>query len=201
LIAANCLPSNTTYNGVVDRWSKKIGQPDVWEFMRGVIWNDDPACALFKDDADNNGNFGIGLDFLKSFKSMSLWKRFTDVIITWWHHDDLQFLHAMGCSPGELPQESKRKVILWLEVMYKLAVGQVRPNDRIDSTPLRDFFNSGTVPQGSDTLRNLLLGKTKSYKYIIIERRALGSCSIPFRTRTPWGTASDGLRIPRTKIM
>jgi len=66
--------------------------------------------------------------------------------------------------------------MLWLEVMYKLAVGQVGPNDRIDSTPLRDFFNNSTVPQGSDTLRNLLLGKTKSYKYVIIERRALGSC-------------------------
>jgi len=177
LIVAGILPSDTAWDKVVGRWSKFVGQPDVFEFIRGVIWNDDPACALFNEDENNNGNYAWGLDFGYSFASHYFWNLFADQIITRSHFGDLQFLHSMGSKPGEPPHETKEKIMLWLETMYKLACGGqgVEAHQRIDSR-LGSYFNDNTVPKGSDSFKDLLLGKTRKYQNVIIERRALGSC-------------------------
>lgn len=179
LIDSGVLSRGTTYDDILGRWWN-VDRPDDWEFIRGAIWNDDPACSLFFDDSGNNGNFGTGIsfsaDYIMKFKFLS------DNIIYRSHYEDLQFLHSMGCRTGEEPRESKRKIMKWLEVMYRLSVGDgVSEWDRIDTRlgdrdMLGEFFNDNTKPKGSDNLRRLLMGNTTSYNNPKIDRRALGSC-------------------------
>lgn len=173
LINAGVLERGTTYDQILGRWWG-VDRPDDWEFIRGVIWNDDPACSLFFDDSSNNGNFGTGIsfgsDYIVKFKFLS------DNIIYRSHYEDLQFLHSMGCETGEKPSESKKKIMLWLETMYRLSVSdEVLPDDRIDSR-LGKLFTESTKPRGSDSFKRLLMGNTTSYENPKIGRRALGSC-------------------------
>ncbi|KAF9770745.1 hypothetical protein IL306_011644 [Fusarium sp. DS 682] len=98
LIQAGLIPSGMTYRDVVG-WTISVNKPEIFEFIRGVIWNDDPACYLFNDKEHNNGNFGLGVDWFFDFKIK--WKFFQTNIIWRSHFGDLQFLHAMGTKKGE----------------------------------------------------------------------------------------------------
>ena len=176
LLAANVAPaeidSNVTYDSVIGGLAINVGKPDVWEFLRGVIWNDDPACALFNDQADNNGSFGLGADWgLQYGDALG-----PGNIIHRSHYGDLQFLHAMGAHVGEDPAVTKGKLMHWLETMYRLSVGdEVSADDAINKR-LGEFFDEGTTPKGSETLRSLIMGTTPSYRNAKIDRRALGIC-------------------------
>lgn len=176
LLAANVIPaeidSNVTYDSVIGGLSINVGKPDVWEFLRGVIWNDDPACALFNDQADNNGSFGFGADWgLQYGEALG-----PGNIIHRSHYGDLQFLHAMGAHVGEDPAVTKGKLMRWLETMYRLSVGdEVSAGDAINKR-LGEFFDDNTTPRGSETLRSLIMGTTPSYRNVKIDRRALGIC-------------------------
>ncbi len=41
------------------------------------------------------------------------------------HYGDLQFLHAMASKREETAQETKRKMMLWAEFVYKIGVGAI----------------------------------------------------------------------------
>ncbi|KAI0597621.1 hypothetical protein F4775DRAFT_602036 [Biscogniauxia sp. FL1348] len=73
------------------------------------------------------------------------------------HFGDLQFLHAMGGTDGELPAETQRKILRWFEVMYKLACGDQGVSD-------------------TDQLRQSSGECTPNYYKPDIQRRALGIC-------------------------
>ncbi|CVL03394.1 uncharacterized protein FPRN_11750 [Fusarium proliferatum] len=172
LIQAGIVPSGTTYRAVVG-YLLSIKKPDIFEFFRGVMWNDDPACYLFNDNEHNNGDFESGADWLIALK---LLVAFTPHIIWRSHYGDLQFLHAMGTEKGEIPGVTKSKIMYWLEIMYKLSVeDDVHPDDPINRY-FGDLFTERHDPKGSESLRKLLMGRTTSYAHPIISRRALGSC-------------------------
>jgi hypothetical protein len=91
----------------------------------------------------------------------------------------------MAAQEREEPQETKSKIMMWLEIMYKLSVGDqsIHENTRLDQIDissssqyqLRMFFKEDTSPSGTETLRGLLTGNTQ-YEDTMISRRALGSC-------------------------
>lgn len=100
-----------------------------WEYIRGAIWNDDPACLLFNDGSGSNHLYSIGLQWYQQFSTAeSEWqngkqgdmKNVTGRL----YYGDLQFLYCMASEAGETLAETKRKFIVWLEVMYKLANGE-----------------------------------------------------------------------------
>ncbi|KAH6644718.1 hypothetical protein C7974DRAFT_26723 [Boeremia exigua] len=166
--------ASTSYDKVVGKGSLSIGIPDVWEVMRGVFWNDDPACSLFNDRKTNNGSFAWGAkwgsDFLVRVKTFK-----HDNIIWRSHFGDLQALHAMGKGKGEHPEATRNEIMAWMRTMYCLSTGQgIRADDQIATTQLGAFFQKFNSPKGSDTLRKLILGGTPSYNKVIIERRAIG---------------------------
>lgn len=186
LVAANLTRDDITYETVADynSISSFSNETKTWaagefEYIRGVIWNDDPACALFVDETSWNARYAAGVDWLLTFKS-SDWVRYLEgirhipanrrdieanQIIYRSHYGDLQFLHSMGCGKDEWPEQTKIKILIWLEVMYKLACGNqgIDAETRIGDTKLRGFFNDEHRPSSSDNLRKLLLAKTPSY--------------------------------------
>ncbi|KAH7316744.1 hypothetical protein B0I35DRAFT_479562 [Stachybotrys elegans] len=143
-----------------------------WEFIRGLIWNDDPSCLLFKNSTESNCEFdGLGEKFGLAFKFGSR------ICMTQRSHfGDLQFLHCMASCMGEDARVTRDRAIAWFEVMYKLAIGQgVTENDRLAEKFPGDFHAS-SEPNGDSSLRDLLLGTTPAYSGSDIPRRALGSC-------------------------
>src|SRR5947207_11664404 len=102
------------------------------------------------------------------------------------HFWDLQFWHSMANNVGEDPHDTLGKIILWLEIMYKLATGQgVSASDKLADIPISSpvnttlyklsmFFNADSQPQGSATLNTLLTANTP-FTGLNIKRRALGS--------------------------
>ena len=102
------------------------------------------------------------------------------------HFGDFQFLHSMADNEGEQPQDTKTKIMIWLEIMYKVAIGQISKDTRLrdvelprdnehDRYPLRRLFTQNTAPMDTDTIHNLLVWGC-CYNNVKHDRRALGSC-------------------------
>ncbi|KAI2629807.1 hypothetical protein GGR54DRAFT_279994 [Hypoxylon sp. NC1633] len=157
------MPVGTTYNNLNDKQ---------WEYMRGLVWNDDPSCYLFEDYSDDNHHFSNGIQWFNDFERGP-----PDCMIQRSHHGDLQFLHGMAATDGEEPKETQRKMLKWLEVMYKLACGNqgVSEQDQLKQH-LEEWFTDTTEPSSQSTLRDMLLASTPFYNHVDIQRRALGLC-------------------------
>ncbi|CAN9215721.1 unnamed protein product [Alternaria alternata] len=136
-------------------------------------------------DPHDNYRLSTGFKWGKEYKSAE-WGLFGGQSLTGRSHfGDLQFLHAMAAQEKEEPQETKSKIMMWLEIMYKLSVGDqgIHENTRLDQIDassssqyqLRMFFKDDTSPNGAETLRGLLTHNTQ-YEDTMISRRALGSC-------------------------
>ncbi|EDU46453.1 hypothetical protein Ptr902_04022 [Pyrenophora tritici-repentis] len=153
-------PKGTTYNNL---------DAKQWEYVRGLVWPDDPSCLLFKNLRDNNSTFDLGDDFLGDFnhgKKTCMTQRS--------HFGDLQLLHGMASDVNEDPNTTKRNILTWLEVMYKLAVGKEVNERDLLCDKLPGSFKAST--SGNQTLRDLLLGNTPEYRKADISHRALGVC-------------------------
>src|SRR6186713_1945011 len=97
---------------------------DIKEFFRGDIWNDDPECQLFSDEDDDNWDFSTGITWYYKFSSAKNGAYDEDNLIGRSHFWDLQFLHSMGSYLGEPPLETRAKIMLWLEIAYRLSTSQ-----------------------------------------------------------------------------
>lgn len=174
LISAGILDSTTRYS------SSSSADATIWEFLRGVIWNDDPNCSLFDDESSNNHNFSSGISWAARFYSKAL----TSEITYKSHHGNMQFLHAMAGDAGESKTRTAELVLKWAKLMYELAITATpdpTPAPRITKDTLIseiDFLKQ-CLEDNSDyydkTLGQLLLGSTTSYESPDIPRRALGS--------------------------
>jgi hypothetical protein len=49
------------------------------------------------------------------------------------HFGDLQFLHAMANEDGVPPNETRKKVLEWLEFAWKVATREIRPQTRLNA--------------------------------------------------------------------
>ena len=109
------------------------------EFLRGVLWNDDPAVLMFDENRATNWRFSLGIAWLYKFETA---KRATvnDLanLTGRSHFFDLQFLHAMAEKEGEEPADTLAKIMLWAEVVYRLSIGEgVSGTDRLELGPSR----------------------------------------------------------------
>lgn len=149
-----------------------------YELIRGVIWNDDPSCLLFENKVEQNRDIHLlgsvlALEFKQAEKGLLDHNKLTYRS----HFGDLQFVHAMAASVGEQPQETRRKIKIYLQTMYSVYSGlnNIIPDTVVKTTDLKEFFNDGNG-HSNTTFRSLLMGTTPSYKEPNIPWRALGSC-------------------------
>ncbi|KAK6512521.1 hypothetical protein TWF481_001405 [Arthrobotrys musiformis] len=169
------IPPNMTYDAAT---------PGLWEFFRGVTWNDDPGCALFTDSREYNNELSSGTTWFSQFEAAkhneSLRSK-TGYLLGRSHFGDLQFLHSMSSYVGEPAVETRDKVLLWCELMYRIVTGEFPghcPISLVDVSrggfTLMQFFNWETDPTPEKNLKFLLTRDTEFQK-MEIERRALGS--------------------------
>ncbi|KAF2216904.1 hypothetical protein CERZMDRAFT_64299 [Cercospora zeae-maydis SCOH1-5] len=152
-----------------------------WEYIRGTVWNDDPVCLLFDDSADENHTYSTGMMWGYYYKTgESEWKyNKADKMNNPTgrsHYGDLQFLHCMASTADEKPEETKRKLMKWLSVLWKLANGEegIVPDTVISKTDLAEFCPNSSLPANWASLRYLLSNESE-FGALDIQRRALGS--------------------------
>lgn len=143
------------------------------EIMRGVIWNDDPAVVLFDNDSFKNMIFSRDERWNQKYKETLNFKNITARC----HFGDLQCLHAMAATVGELPNTTISNIFLWFETMYKVAIGTIGTSTAISNTSIAPFFGTDSRPTESQTVEYLLYGCTSEF-YLSADatHRALGVC-------------------------
>jgi hypothetical protein len=67
------------------------------------------------------------------------------------HFGDMQFLHSMACKDREQAGETKKKMMMWAEFTYKLAIGDLDRGVELRKTGIPGmetlFFNRGWTSQ------------------------------------------------------
>lgn len=155
--------------------SEDYGSPQAWEYVRGVIWNDDPEILLLKRDDLDAKKFTWGVEWLKKFKDAEGRARKKEVfsvgapLTARSHFGDLQFLHGMAAQDGDAAAKTHSAVMRWAEFTYRTAIGEVEP----------DMFLSAVPVAG---MAELFAGQTQTVAGLFgadrvgdLRRRAMGS--------------------------
>lgn len=93
-------------------------------YIIGVRWNDDPEYILPFPNDDNCAMKGLSLH-----QRMST----SDTITFESHNGQWQFLHAMASSKSESQNTTKDRILLWIELMYKVSTRQIPATSRMDA--------------------------------------------------------------------
>ena len=117
-----------------------------WDFTRGVFWNDDPECLLFRSTAEAlplTTSVSGGIHFLRIFKrTANLAKQSGttfgnhDRLLVRSHFGDLQFLHSMATRDGEDPRQTLTWILEWAEFVYAVAMRPELSTMRVCDVPL-----------------------------------------------------------------
>jgi hypothetical protein len=119
------------------------------EYLRGVLWNDDPTATLFDNNEEENWDFGLGVAFGVEFKSCmriikNVEKNTCSSLMCRSHFGDLQFLHAMANTLCEDPLEIQKRIVRWGEFTYKVAIGEISGGAKLKDISVEgDEFNIG----------------------------------------------------------
>jgi len=180
------IDSGLAKNGVTNE------DPDVVQFVRGVFWNDDPCAQLFAENEFQplKPSYGVSWysDFLyaSKYKDHSFdFKSLSCELLGRSHFGDLQFLHGMADKDGVKPADTAAKMIVWANVMYRVAIGQIDANESLDAdktakhlinqlsakiTPM-ELFRAKTKPEAkARALGSLLHMIQDSYSYGHVKR-------------------------------
>lgn len=102
--------------------------------IRGVWWNDDPGQDLYRlrqiewimdmreaKKRARDPKYTIDSKYYTVYRS---------------HYGDMQFLHAMASEEDELSRDTKEKMYLWLEFVYRIALGEIKHDDKFSEINL-----------------------------------------------------------------
>ena len=141
---AGIVPRGTRFNDLI-----------VWEYIRGIFWNDDPEGFFFDNNAAETDNWSSGTTFLSHFIShkneASGGKEFGpgDPLLARSHFGDLQCLHAMAAGDGELATTTRDDIFRWLEFFYGVAAGmvvEIAPLGSITVGRVQEWFPRSSLP-------------------------------------------------------
>jgi len=157
---------------------KLCGDPDV-EFagpfvLAGVRWNDDPPFQL--EGGEGQHTVCKTSETIRFTTQPICWAQlFKDAkeraasgdvpdaynrapLLARSHFGDLQFFHAMASQDGELAGETQKRVMMWAEFAWKVAIGEyglTTPLVDVNIAEFDDFFgNSGWNVQDLYTVGN-----------------------------------------------
>jgi hypothetical protein len=119
-----------------------FSSPEAWEYIRGIMWNDDPQGQWFDRNKSRTDDFSSGTDWYIKFRlaehKAARGRSFGpgDNLLPRSHFGDLQFLHSMGSRDGELPEITGGKMLMWAEFTYKVAVGVIPGSTKLGAVPV-----------------------------------------------------------------
>ncbi len=144
-----------------------LADPSHTQFLRGVIWADDPEGLLF-DNPRNTYNYSSGAMWYSHFSEGEKGK--FDTMTARSHFGDLQFFHGMASSDAEAPATTKSHMLNWARFLIKVAKGVITTD-----TKLKDISEvSSLFPKQGDLTVKELFGWGKG-EFVKIRQRAVGA--------------------------
>ncbi|MCB9076222.1 MAG: hypothetical protein H6631_01370 [Anaerolineaceae bacterium] len=135
------------------------------QFIRGVIWPDDPKGYLF-DDPKGTTNYSSGLMWWEEFDPDE--KDEPEELIARSHYGDLQFFHAMASKDKEDPEATKKKIMDWSRFLTDVSTGRINPQTKLKNIPLtKELF-----PAHLDYTIKKLFGYEKASNQQVRQRAA-----------------------------
>ena len=103
------------------------------QFIRGVIWPDDPQGYLFDSD-EGTENYSSGLMWYEEFDADE--KDEPEELIARSHFGDLQFFHAMATADKEDPVATKKKIMSWSRFLTDVSTGRISHKEKLKDIEL-----------------------------------------------------------------
>ena len=106
------------------------------QFIRGVVWADDPKGLLF-NKAEDATDYSSGLMWYSEFSAgeKGQFSASKDDLIARSHFGDLQFFHGMASADSELPSVTKTKMLTWARFLVDVAAGRLSPTTKLKDIP------------------------------------------------------------------
>lgn len=137
------------------------------QFIRGVIWPDDPKGLLF-DKPEGTTDYSSGAAWYEEFDEDE--KDDPGALTARSHFGDLQFFHAMASTEGETPGETKAKIEKWSRFLADVSTGRIDPNKTVEEFgTAKELFPS----QATLTIKRLF-GHAKATD-VDVRQRAAGA--------------------------
>lgn len=153
----------------------QFNDPSVWEYLRGIFWNDDPEGFFFDNNDTETDNWSNGVAFLSHFTSHKHNATNGKVfgpgapLLARSHFGDLQCLHAMASRDGEAATTTRDAILRWTEFFYGVAIETVSGTDplaQMETGRINEWF-----PESPLTIQTLLLIGQKGD----VRHRAMGA--------------------------
>ena len=129
---------------------KKI-HSSLQQFIRGVIWPDDPKGALF-DTPGGTTDYSSGAKWYGEFEFGD--KKDPAQLIKRSHYGDLQFFHGMATEDGQKPEDTKKKIMEWSKFLTELSTGRIDTKSKVAD----NAYAAGLFPKHKDKTFKELFG-------------------------------------------
>lgn len=164
----NTLPrwsSTTAHNLYTNKLDRSVQQ-----FIRGVIWPDDPE-GLFFDEYIWMEDFSSGISWGRAFKkNPEKAKNLTARS----HFGNLQFFHSMASQGGLSAKRTRKKILLWAETLVEVASGRLSLESMVkEHSLLKKLFPA--TKHRNWTIHQLFGAGSKQPATLHIQQRALGA--------------------------
>ncbi|MEW5848040.1 MAG: hypothetical protein AB2A00_04470 [Myxococcota bacterium] len=150
-----------------------FSSPSAWEFVRGVIWSDDPEGLLFDKNDSETDNWSSGAEFGVKFELYKASAKGGAVfangspLLARSHFGDLQCLHAMAPRDGEVATQTRTDALAWAEFFYLVSIGRIAPSVPMSAVASVSRWFTGS----STTIKDLFLVGTRGD----VRQRAVGA--------------------------
>ncbi|MEO8687205.1 MAG: hypothetical protein ABI611_03170 [Solirubrobacteraceae bacterium] len=102
------------------------------QFVRGVVWADDPEGLLF-DQEEDTSDYSSGLTWYSHFRDGE--KGNFSTLTARSHFGDLQFFHGMASKDTEAPATTKQHMLEWGRFLVDVATGRILTDSKIEDVP------------------------------------------------------------------
>ena len=140
------------------------------QFIRGVVWADDPKGLLFGREEDAT-NYSTGAMWYSEFGEGEKGKFAADKsdLISRSHFGDLQFFHGMASVDKEAALTTKQHMLDWARFLIDVATGRTPAGSQVkDVAAIKDLF-----PANADWTVKRLFGWAKASD-VQARQRAVG---------------------------
>lgn len=118
---------------------------DDMQYIKGVYWPDSPERGLCKWCSPFTANWRA-TRWYKRFKDAQDTASKTGVhfnhgddIFERSHYGDLAIIHSMAVTDNIPAADTKRRIMIWVEFLYGVAVGKISPATRLSDVAVPDF--------------------------------------------------------------
>lgn len=181
LVAYDCNTNPKLCRGEPTDIDRTTMKKSMGKLIDGVEWNDDPSKFLL-------GNIFTARKWLVWMddghdisachrESKANCKRIDasyDLLYRS-HYGDMQFLHGMASTMGELPSATMYKMMNWAEFTYKVSTGEIQPYVALDTLDRTQVTNINQIIQRGSWSASYLFTRTENAPRQDVKLIALGS--------------------------